>query len=92
MVLTELKPGSKGIITDLSSIDQSIQRRLLDLGVLEGREVCYKCGLPFGGLACLKSAGSASASAKKKRCGSTWSVYNAGRFIWKPQYRKNITL
>lgn len=66
MVLTELKPGSKGIITDLSSIDQSIQRRLLDLGVLEGREVCYKCGLPFGGPCMLEVSGQCIGIRKKE--------------------------
>ncbi|WKB37030.1 FeoA family protein [Terrilactibacillus sp. S3-3] len=49
MLLTELKPGTHGIITDLSKIDRLIRRRLLDLGVVEGERVQYKSAMPFGG-------------------------------------------
>lgn len=49
MLLTELKPGTQGIITDLSKVDKLVRRRLLDLGVIEGERVRYKSAMPFGG-------------------------------------------
>lgn len=49
MLLTELKPGTRGMITDLSGIDKMIRRRMLDLGVTEGEKVRYKAAMPFGG-------------------------------------------
>ncbi|KHD85469.1 FeoA family protein [Heyndrickxia ginsengihumi] len=66
MILTELKPGDKGIITDLSKVNELIQRRLLDLGVIEGREVCYKCSLPFGGPCMLEVSGQCIGIRKKE--------------------------
>ncbi|TCP28943.1 ferrous iron transport protein A [Scopulibacillus darangshiensis] len=57
MILTELKPGDKGKITDVSKVTALVQSRLLDFGVLEGKEVCYKYALPFGGPCMLEACG-----------------------------------
>ncbi|MTT33080.1 ferrous iron transport protein A [Terrilactibacillus sp. BCM23-1] len=57
MILTELKKGEKATILNLSRTTKLVQRRLLDLGVTEGEEVCYKCALPFGGPCMLEVCG-----------------------------------
>lgn len=51
------KAGDKGKITDLSHVGHLVQRRLLDLGISEGSEVCLKCVMPFGGPIMLESCG-----------------------------------
>ena len=56
-VLGELKIGEKGKIIDLSQADQLVRRRLLDLGVTEGTEVCVKGIMPFGGPLMIESSG-----------------------------------
>ncbi|WP_027410318.1 ferrous iron transport protein A [Anoxybacteroides tepidamans] len=49
MVLTDLQPGKKAIITNLSLMNEKLKQRLIDMGVHEGEEVCLKCTMPFGG-------------------------------------------
>ncbi|MBL4955156.1 FeoA family protein [Neobacillus sp. OS1-32] len=51
------KAGDKGKIVDLSHVSQLVQRRLLDLGITEGSEVCVKCVMPFGGPIMIESCG-----------------------------------
>jgi ferrous iron transport protein A len=48
-MLAQLKTGEKGIISNISKADALVRRRLLDLGITEGSEVCIKCIMPFGG-------------------------------------------
>lgn len=52
-----LKIGDKGKIKDLSRLDRLVKRRLLDLGISEGSEVCIKGIMPFGGPMMLESYG-----------------------------------
>ena len=52
-----LKTGAKGKIVNLSQVGQLVQRRLLDLGITEGSEVCVKCVMPFGGPVMIESCG-----------------------------------
>ena len=52
-----LKAGDKGKIIDLSHVGHLVQRRLLDLGITEGSEVCVKCVMPFGGPIMIESCG-----------------------------------
>lgn len=56
-MLGELKEGEKGKITDLSRVSRLVQRRLLDLGFIEGSEICIKCMMPFGGPIMIESCG-----------------------------------
>ncbi|MBU8880056.1 ferrous iron transport protein A [Bacillus sp. FJAT-29790] len=56
-MLGKLKKGEKGRILDVSGIDHLVRRRLLDLGITEGAEVCIKCFLPFGGPVMVESSG-----------------------------------
>lgn len=56
-MVSELKTGQKGKIIDLSHVSRLVQRRLLDLGVTEGSEVCVKCVMPFGGPIMIESCG-----------------------------------
>lgn len=56
-MLGELKVGEKGTIIDLSQADRLVRRRLLDLGITEGTEVCVKGIMPFGGPVMLESSG-----------------------------------
>jgi len=51
------KAGGKGKIIDLSQVGHLVQRRLLDLGITEGSEVCVKCVMPFGGPVMIESCG-----------------------------------
>ncbi|MED1470308.1 FeoA family protein [Bacillus salipaludis] len=52
-----LKAGDRGKIVDVSHIGHLVQRRLLDLGITEGSEVCVKCVMPFGGPIMIESCG-----------------------------------
>jgi ferrous iron transport protein A len=52
-----LKAGDKGKIKDISHVGHLVQRRLLDLGITEGSEVCVKCVMPFGGPIMIESCG-----------------------------------
>jgi len=52
-----LKAGEKGKIIDVSQVSHLVQRRLLDLGITEGSEVCVKCVMPFGGPVMIESCG-----------------------------------
>jgi ferrous iron transport protein A len=52
-----LKTGGKGKIVSLSQVGHLVQRRLLDLGITEGSEVCVKCVMPFGGPVMIESCG-----------------------------------
>ena len=51
------KAGDKGKIIDISNVGRLVQRRLLDLGIMEGSEVCVKCVMPFGGPVMIESCG-----------------------------------
>jgi ferrous iron transport protein A len=48
-MLGQLKPGDKSRIIDMTKADRLVRRRLLDLGIMEGSEICIKCMMPFGG-------------------------------------------
>ncbi|WP_026574423.1 FeoA family protein [Bacillus sp. UNC438CL73TsuS30] len=52
-----LKAGDRGKIVDVSHVGHLVQRRLLDLGITEGSEVCVKCVMPFGGPIMIESCG-----------------------------------
>jgi ferrous iron transport protein A len=49
--------GGKGKIVNISQVGRLVQRRLLDLGITEGSEVCVKCVMPFGGPVMIESCG-----------------------------------
>jgi ferrous iron transport protein A len=49
--------GGKGKIVNISQVGRLVQRRLLDLGITEGSEVCIKCVMPFGGPVMIESCG-----------------------------------
>ncbi|WP_420828137.1 FeoA family protein [Cytobacillus citreus] len=53
----KLKKGEKGRILHISNTDLLVRRRLLDLGITEGSEVCLKCVMPFGGPVMVESCG-----------------------------------
>jgi ferrous iron transport protein A len=52
-----LKAGGKAKIINLSQVGRLVQRRLLDLGITEGSEICVKCVMPFGGPIMIESCG-----------------------------------
>lgn len=56
-MLSKLKKGERAKIIDISGADQLVRRRLLDLGITEGSEICIKCKMPFGGPLMLESCG-----------------------------------
>lgn len=49
MVLADLKQGEKARISDFSMLSDLVKRRLIDMGIYEGVEVCLKSNMPFGG-------------------------------------------
>ncbi|WP_075981556.1 FeoA family protein [Bacillus massilinigeriensis] len=56
-MLGQLNKGVKAKIKNISKIDALVRRRLLDLGITEGSEVCVKCIMPFGGPFMIESCG-----------------------------------
>lgn len=62
------KVGEKGIIVNISKVGQMVQRRLLDLGITEGSEVCFKCIMPFGGPVMIESCGQCVGLRRKEAC------------------------
>ena len=57
MLLSELCKGEKAKIVDMSSLNEAVRRRLLDLGLTEGVDVCLKCRLPFNGPCMVENCG-----------------------------------
>ncbi|GGJ58335.1 ferrous iron transport protein A [Anoxybacillus voinovskiensis] len=57
MVLTDLQPGKRATITNISMMSDILKQRLIDMGVHEGEEVCVKCTMPFGGPVMVEVAG-----------------------------------
>lgn len=57
LLLSELKQGEKAKIKDFSSISDLVKRRLIDMGINEGSEVCLKCNMPFGGPCMIETFG-----------------------------------
>jgi ferrous iron transport protein A len=68
VMLGQLKPGDKGRITDITQADQLVRRRLLDLGIMEGSEICLKCIMPFGGPLMVESLGQCVGIRRKEAC------------------------
>jgi ferrous iron transport protein A len=62
------KVGDKGKIIDISKVGRMVQRRLLDLGITEGSEVCVKCVMPFGGPVMIESCGQCVGLRRKEAC------------------------
>ncbi|OLS33604.1 FeoA family protein [Bacillus sp. MRMR6] len=53
----KIRTGQRGKIVNISNVGSLVQRRLLDLGITEGSEVCVKCVMPFGGPVMIESCG-----------------------------------
>ncbi|WP_416827007.1 FeoA family protein [Ectobacillus polymachus] len=49
MLLSNIEIGNRAIIDDLSNLNSTIQRRLVDMGINEGVSISLKRKLPFGG-------------------------------------------
>ncbi len=49
VAMTQLRVGERAKIVDLSRVSDLVKRRLLDMGVTEGTEICLKCTMPLGG-------------------------------------------
>ncbi|MFB3162905.1 FeoA family protein [Neobacillus sp. 179-J 1A1 HS] len=62
------KVGDKGKIIDISKVSRMVQRRLLDLGITEGSEVCVKCIMPFGGPVMFETCGQCVGLRRKEAC------------------------
>lgn len=56
-MFSSFKAGDRGKIVNISKVGRLVQRRLLDLGITEGSEVCVKCYMPFGGPVMIESSG-----------------------------------
>lgn len=49
MVLSDLKQGDRATIKDLSSVNQLVKTRLMNLGIYLGSEINIKTKMPLGG-------------------------------------------
>lgn len=67
-MLELLKAGGKGKIKDLSGTTQLVRRRLMDLGITNGSEICIKCVMPFGGPVMVESCGQCVGIRRKEAC------------------------
>lgn len=67
-MLGHLKAGEKGKIMDLAGADHLVRRRLMDLGITNGSEVCIKCIMPFGGPVMVESCGQCVGIRRKEAC------------------------
>ncbi|MBB6447101.1 FeoA family protein [Bacillus benzoevorans] len=65
-MMVQLEVGQKARIIDTAGIDQLVRRRLLDLGITEGSEICIKHKMPFGGPLMLESRGQCVAIRRKE--------------------------
>jgi len=66
MNLTQISIGDKVRITNLSSMNQLVRRRLIDLGIMEGTVIQIKKTLPFGGPYTIEACGQRIAIRKKE--------------------------
>lgn len=57
MILTDIHTGENVRITNMNQINELVQRRLLDLGVMEGTTVKIKHILPLGGPIAIEAKG-----------------------------------
>lgn len=65
-MLSDLKTGEKCVICNLDSVNGLVKRRLKDLGVTKGTEVCVKCIMPMGGPFMLETKGQSVAIRRKE--------------------------
>lgn len=65
MKLTEANLGEIYRIRNLSKLNEIVQKRLLDLGVIEGVEISYIHTMPFGGPYILEVCGQQISLRKK---------------------------
>ncbi|NBJ69555.1 MULTISPECIES: FeoA family protein [Clostridia] len=49
MNLTDLQQGETAVVSDVTKLNDIVKQRLIDMGLVEGQEVCLKCTMPFGG-------------------------------------------
>ncbi|MFD0715336.1 ferrous iron transport protein A [Paenibacillus sp. GCM10027626] len=57
MLLTDINKGEKVRITSTHRMDALVQRRLMDLGIMEGTLVMIKRILPLGGPIAIEAGG-----------------------------------
>lgn len=49
MNLTGLEQGTKAIVSDITQLNDLVKQRLIDMGLVEGQEICLQRKMPFGG-------------------------------------------
>jgi ferrous iron transport protein A len=57
MNLADMQLGKKAMVSDLANVSDMVRRRLIDLGIMEGCEICLRQKLPFGGPLTIESNG-----------------------------------
>lgn len=67
-MLGTLKAGETAVIKDISGANALVRRRLLDLGITEGSQICVKCIMPFGGPIMLESCGQCVGIRRHEAC------------------------
>ncbi|WP_203363558.1 FeoA family protein [Bacillus sp. REN10] len=66
MNISDLKKGQRAVIDDFSTLQETVRRRLMDMGISEGTEICLKCQMPFGGPCMIESSGQCVGIRKKE--------------------------
>ncbi|WP_338753200.1 FeoA family protein [Bacillus sp. FJAT-52991] len=66
MNISDLKKGQKAVIDDFSTLQETMRRRLMDMGISEGTEICLKYQMPFGGPCMIESSGQCVGIRKKE--------------------------
>ena len=57
LLLTDIQAGDRARITNTNMLNELVQRRLLDLGIMEGCLVQIKRKLPLGGPIAIETKG-----------------------------------
>ncbi|WP_070119601.1 FeoA family protein [Bacillus marinisedimentorum] len=65
MYLDSLRTGDKARILEFVAVNDMLKRRLIDMGIKEGSEICMKSCMPFGG-PCMITANDQCVSIRRK--------------------------
>ncbi|WP_442601270.1 FeoA family protein [Paenibacillus sp. KN14-4R] len=68
MKLIDIPVGHSVRITDVTTLNNLVKRRLMDLGIMEGVIISLKKALPFGGPCTIESNGQWVAIRRSEAC------------------------
>ncbi|MCR8642475.1 ferrous iron transport protein A [Paenibacillus sp. N1-5-1-14] len=68
MKLADIPVGKSVRITDVTTLNELVRRRLMDLGIMEGAVISLRKTLPFGGPFTIESSGQWIAIRRSEAC------------------------